>query len=409
MRTGVKARFLGGLLCVCWLAATAYAPPAGARQGVTEDYAPVVAEILERGDAALDAYGQETFEATGSTFSRLYFDVFEGSGMEFTLGLKDQSFMLRIESGFSQVISLSMRGAEAPAVEAAWARLRGDLLSAVERYSNPEATESFWGTALQSFLILFREGVEAMLVVAALVAYLRRSGYADKVPVIWHGVVWALLASGLAAWLLNVVFRVSGAGRETLEGFTVLGAAALLIYVSYWLFAKREAERWQAFIRDQMDKAMSRGSLMALGFVAFLAVFREGAETILFYQALIASVSGGMNPIWVGMGLATAVLAAVYVLVRFASLRLPLGLFFSLTAVLLFGMAFTFTGKGLLELQVSGLVPTTPVGGVPQISWLGVFPTRETLLGQTLVLCLLPLGWFWLRLGRQRVTARNEA
>ncbi|MET0091757.1 MAG: FTR1 family protein [Candidatus Thiodiazotropha sp.] len=246
-------------------------------------------------------------------------------------------------------------------------------------------------------MILFREGVEAMLVVAALAAYLRRSGYADKVNVIWTGVVTALLASVAAAWALTSLFQASGAQRETLEGVTMLIAAAALVYVSYWLFAKRETERWQAFIKHQMDKALSKGSLFTLGLVAFLAVFREGAETLLFYQALVAGSPGDANPIWLGMGLAAAVLVLVYLLIRLASIRLPLGLFFGATAVLLFGMAFVFTGKGLLELQVGGMVSATPLVGLPSVSWLGFFPTRETLLGQLLVLALLPLGWLWMK------------
>ncbi|MCG8426013.1 MAG: FTR1 family iron permease [Chromatiales bacterium] len=373
-----------------------------AQQGVTEDYGPVVAEIVERGEKAVASYTPDSAVVTGNEFSRLYFDVFESSGMEFTLGLKDQSFMLRIESGFSQMISLSMRGGEKSELEKVWSNLKRDLDIAVERYSSGGAVQTFWGLVLQSFLILFREGVEAMLVVAALTAYLRRSGYADKVKVIWHGVVWALVASVAAAWLLNSVFEATGAQRETMEGVTMLIAAAVLVYVSYWLFAKRETERWQAFIRDQMDRAIKRSSLFALGFVAFLAVFREGAETILFYQALMSGASD-YNAIWTGMGIAAVVLLVVYLLIRLASIRLPLGLFFGFTAVLLFAMAFVFTGKGILELQVGGLVPTTPVDGVPMVSWLGLFPTVETLLGQMLILAMLPLGWLWLKMNQKSV------
>ena len=373
-----------------------------AQQGVSEDYAPVVAEIVKRGDLAVQSYTHGNSVITGNEFSRLYFDVFEASGMEFTLGLKDQSLMLRIESGFSQMISLGMRGGEHAAIQTAWRKLKDDLHLAVEHYSSGGEAQSFWGLALQAFLILFREGVEAMLVVAALVTYLRRSGYADKVPVIWHGVGWALLASVAAAWMLSNVFKASGAQRETLEGATMLIAAAILVYVSYWLFAKRETARWQAFIRDRMDRAISRGSLFALGFVAFLAVFREGAETILFYQALISGATADLNAVWFGMGLAALTLIVVYLLIKLASIRLPLKLFFGFTAVLLFAMAFVFTGKGLLELQIVGLVPTTPIQGWPLISWLGLFPTHETLLGQMLVLAMLPLGWLWMKLNRRQ-------
>ncbi|HID46956.1 MAG TPA: FTR1 family iron permease [Chromatiaceae bacterium] len=381
---------------------------AGAAQQVTEDYGPVVAAMVERGDAAVAGYTPDQGVKLGNEFSRLYFDVFEGSGMEFTLGLKNESFMLKVESGFSQMISLGMQGSESEAVQQAWKKLKEALNTAVAKYSSGGAPIGFWGLVLQSFLILFREGVEAMLVVAALVAYLRRSGYADKVGVIWRGVALAVIASLAMAWVMNEVFQASGAGRETIEGVTMLIAAAVLVYVSYWLFAKRETERWQAFIKDQMDKAIGKGSLFALGFVAFLAVFREGAETLLFYQALIGSAQGQLNAVWVGMGFAAAMLAIVYVLIRLLSIRLPLGIFFGFTAALLFAMAFVFTGKGLLELQVGGQLATTPLEGWPMIPWAGVFPTRETMLGQALVLAVLPLGYAWMMLQGRRKAIEAE-
>lgn len=379
------------LVALLWFPAVA-----GAGQGVTENYGPVVAEIVERGDKAVAEYAPAAGVVAGNLFSRLYFDVFETSGMEFTLGLKDKSFMLQIESGFSLVISQSMRGENKEVVEKSWSDLKTKLDYAVQHYSSGEE-QSFWGKVMQSFVILFREGVEAMLVVAALVAYLRRSGYPDKVKVIWQGVVLALAASVGAAWLFNSLVEASGADQEAMEGLTMLLAAAVLIYVSYWLTAKRDADRWQAFIREKMDQAISRGSMFALGFVAFLAVFREGAETILFYQALLAGSNGPLTSVWVGMALAAVALVAVYLVVRLASIRLPIALFFGGTAILLYVMAFVFTGNGILELQVAGMVDTTSLEGWPMISWLGIFPTVETTAAQFLVLALLPVGWIWLK------------
>lgn len=395
----MQTRLLPVLSCLLWMLLVA--APLHAGQGVTENYGPVVAEIVKNGDQAIQEYAPARSTETGALLSRLYYGIFETSGMEFTLNLKNRAHMLKIESGFSQVISQAMRGASKADVERAWQGLRGDLEYAAAHYSSGEKEQGFWGRALQSFLILFREGVEAMLVVAALVAYLRRSGYADKVRVIWQAVGWALLASVGAAWVLHGALQASGASREALEGLTMLLAAGVLVYVSYWLTSKRDADRWQAFIRERMDQAVGRGSHFALGLVAFLAVFREGAETILFYQALMAGSPGRMDAIWSGMALAVAGLTVVYLLVNLASLRLPVGLFFRGTAVLLFAMALVFTGQGLLELQVSGLIRATRLEGWPMFSWLGIFPTLETVVGQGLVLALLPLGWLLLqRAGR---------
>ncbi len=374
-----------------------------AQQGVTENYGPVVKEIVDRGDRVIAAYDPANGVVASNELSRIYFDIFETSGMEFTLGLKDNALMLKIEAGFSQLISGTMRGSlDRPGAEKVWQEMKVDMAYAVEHYSSGEGEQSFWGRTFQSFLILFREGIEAMLVVAALVAYLRRSGFSDKVPVIWGGVGGAVVASVGAAWLLSSLFDTTGAGMEAIEGITMLIAVVVLIYVSWWLTAKRDADRWQAFIKEKMDRAIGSGSLFALGFAAFLAVFREGAETILFYQALIAGTSGEMGAIWTGMVLACVGLAGIYLVIRVASIRLPLSLFFGVTAVLLYAMAVVFTGQGILELQVSGMVPTNRIDGMPMISWLGVFPNRETLTGQAIVLALLPLGWIMVKMrGRQ--------
>lgn len=380
-----------------------WAIAAHAAQGLTEDYGPVVEAIVERGDKALDAYSPSSGVLTGNEFSRLYFDIFESSGMEFTLNLKDSAFMLKIESSFSLIISQCMKAEEKQVIEKSWKNLKINLDIAVEEYSSGGKATGFWGRVLQSFLILFREGVEAMLVVAALIAYLRRSGYPDKVKVIWLGVVAALFASAGAAWALNSLLKISGAGREAIEGVTMLIAVAVLLYVSFWLTAKSDADRWKAFIQDQMDDALGKGSMFALGFAAFLSVFREGAETILFYQALIGGITGSLNAVWVGMAIAVVCLLLVYGGVKFASLTLPIGIFFKGTAVLLFTMAFIFTGKGILELQVSGMIHTTGLDGWPMVAWLGVFPIVETMIAQALVLCIIPIGWGIMRFKRQKI------
>jgi len=390
------------LIALLLLSATLLPSLLSAAQGVTENYGPVVAEIIERGDIAVENYSPDDSVIAGNEFSRLYFDVFETSGMEFTLGLKDNAFMLQIESSFSLMISQSMRGEPKAELEKSWETMKVDLNYAVENYSSGDKVTSFWGRALQSFLILFREGVEAMLVVAALIAYLNRSGYADKIAYIRHGVIWALFASVGAAWALNSLFAASGSSREAMEGITMLIAAAVLIYVSFWLTAKKDADRWNAFIKDKIDKAVGRNNFLALGFVAFLAVFREGAETILFYQALIGGSAGQMNAIWTGIAIALVALSGVYIIIRFASIRLPLGIFFGATAIFLFAMAFVFTGQGILELQVSGVIHTTKLAGWPMISWLGIFPTLETVTGQTIILALIPGGWFWLKIKERK-------
>ncbi|GAB4355781.1 MAG: hypothetical protein Kow006_22440 [Gammaproteobacteria bacterium] len=363
------------------------------------DFSAVVERIATEGDAAVAAYRPESGADTADWFSDLYFDHFEGSGMEQAIGLRDPALKSRIESQFAAVIGAASRGDPARSVAGAWITLRESLI-ATERQFDQMGQEGFWTTLLQAFLILLREGFEAMLVVTALVAYLRKSGAGDKAGVVYQGVGWALAASLLTAYLLSAVFDISGAGQEGIEGITLLLASGVLFYVSYWLVSKREAARWQAYVQSRIDQALSRGSLFALGAAAFLAVYREGAETVLFYQALIAQSEGQATATAAGFFAAAVALVGIYLAMRLAAIRLPLGLFFTVTAALLYYLSVSFAGHGILELQEAGWLPITPVEGVPEIPWLGLFPTGEGLAVQGTLLLLLVPALIWWRLKR---------
>lgn len=355
------------------------------------DFEAPVTAIIERGDAALVAYTQNTALETGNEFSRLYFDIFEGSGMEFALGIEDTAAMMAIEAGFGDLISFSMKADDKAILDEEWALQKSRLQVALETHQSNVV--SWWGSVLQSFFILLREGFEAMLVVMALVTYLRRGGAADKVHIVWQGVIYALVASALTAWALHSLIEVSGAAREAIEGATMLLAAILLFYVSYWLLAKSQADRWSAFIRGKVEGAISTGSVVTLGFTAFLAVYREGAETILFYQALLAGSGSQVDAVMLGFGLAAVALLILYLVMRVATVRVPIALFFSLTALFLFIMAFIFAGKGIFELQMAGWITATPLAWAPLMSSIGVFPRAEPLLVQAILLIAAIAAW----------------
>ncbi len=359
------------------------------------DFHAVVGELTRQGDQILAGYRPENGMDTADAISGLYFDIFEGSGMEAAIGMQDPGLKSELESRFSKIIGLASRERAADQVVVAWQQLRTHLQQVAD--ARQPTGEDFWGLLVQAFLILLREGFEAMLVITALVAYLRRQGAGGQVRVVYHGTFWALLASLVTAWLFSVVLQISGAGREALEGVTMLLAAGVLFYVSYWLISKSEAARWQAFIHARINSALSRGSTFALGLAAFLAVYREGAETVLFYQALNGQANGQWWPLLAGFGLAAASLLLLYRLMQAASFRLPIGLFFTLTAVLLYYLSVTFAGNGVLELQEAGWLGITPIDGVARISWLGLYPTLETLTAQLLLIIPLPLAiaWWW--------------
>ena len=365
------------------------------------DFPTVIRQIETAGEAALSRYNPTKGDETGDQFSDIYFDIFEQSGMETAIGLIDPDRKTVLETLFSQAIGKANKGASKHEVAIAWNKL---IISLKTAPTTPtDKTGNFWALALQSFLILLREGFEAILVVTALIAYLRRSGNDEKVRFIWQGVGSALVFSLATAWLLSAVIKVSGQGKEALEGMTMLVASAVLFYVSYWMIAKSQADRWQAYVRGQIDRAMAGNRVFALAFAAFLAVYREGAETVLFYQALMAGNDNQGTAILGGFVAALTALGGVYYVMRTASLKLPLGLFFTVTAILLYYLSITFAGKGILELQEARWISITPLNGVPSIFWLGIFPTVESLAAQAVLIAPIPLAWWWIRKGKNTV------
>ncbi|MCV6611670.1 MAG: FTR1 family iron permease [Amphritea sp.] len=364
------------------------------------DYPLVMQQLIARGDDAAERYDPAQSILFGNEFSQLYFGGFESAGLEFAVGQADQETMLQIEISFTRLINSAVKAEPKEIVQQRWELLR-EQLEVAPMISNKDA--GFWEITIQSLLILLREGVEALLVIGALIAYLRKAGAADKVSLIWIGAGAALVASVITAWLLQGFIQNSGAAKETLEGVTMFVAAALLSYVSVWLYARREMQQWQGFIHDKLGDAVTSGSLWAIISVAFFAVYREGAETILFYQALISDADGAYDAIATGFGLAALGLVGIYVLIFLLSVRLPLKQFFTGTAGLLYILSVIFAGKATLELQVSGWIGNTWLEGFPTISWLGVFPSVESLSAQLLLLTLPLLGWLVIRSRQQAV------
>ena len=241
---------------------------------------------------------------------------------------------------------------------------------------------------MQSFLIILREGFEAILVVGAVVAFLLKTGHRERLRSIWVGVVLALLASAATAVVLRTILAAIPASQEIIEGVTLLVAVCVLFSVSYWLISRVEAAKWQQFIREKVNDALSHGGGRALAFVAFLAVYREGAETALFYQALFNGSSQTVMPISLGIVAGFAALAIIFTLFYRYGVRIPLRPFFSVTSVLLYFMAFVFAGKGINELQEGGAVPMSVIPGLGTVDALGLYPTWQTVTAQLLLIGL---------------------
>jgi high-affinity iron transporter len=319
----------------------------------------------EAGDLAFDAYlAFEPLEARART--------------------RDPGLVAAVERQFADFKG-AVRGSDFRGAERARNTIEAQLPSILALTRAPSGG---WATFFQSFLIILREGFEAILVIGAICAFLLKTGNRARLPSIWTGTALGVVASAATAIVLQTLLRSMPASREIIEGATMLVAVAVLFSVSYWLISKVEAARWQQFIRDKVTNALQHGGGSALAFVAFLAVYREGAETALFYQALFAEGRDAIGPIVLGIVAGGAALAVVFTLFYRYGVRIPLRPFFAVTSVVLYYMAFVFAGKGIRELQEGNVIPITTLPGFPSIDAMGIYNTVETLLAQLLLVVL---------------------
>lgn len=351
----------------------------GAAAPQARDWTKAGGELKLAFAEAARRYGRGEADQAVQAVQDAYFDLFEASGLEAAIGARDAAAKAEIEAGFGLVIA-KMRG-RAPAAELPWAALDG----AVERALRPlsKGADSPWAIFLYSLTIILREGIEAILIVTMITAYLIKTGHRDKLRVIYNGCASAVAASALTAFVVKWALRASSASQEALEGATMLLAAAVLFSVSYWLISKLEARKWTAFIHDKIGGSLSSNSLRALWFAAFLAVYREGAETVLFYQALASGSTGaGITAAAGGFAVGCAALAAFFLAMRRGALKVPLKPFFLLTGSMLYLMAVVFAGKGIMELASAKAFVPTLVPGAPTVPLLGLYPYVQTLLPQ---------------------------
>ena len=254
----------------------------------------------------------------------------------------------------------------------------------------PEAASEI-STFLGAFTILLREGIEAILVVIAMIAFVKKSQRSEVLPYIHGGWIAALFA-GVATWVVATYFvSISGASREMTEGIGALLAAVILVSVGIWMHGKSQAEEWRRYIQEKMGKALSRGSAWFLFGLAFVVVYREAFETILFYAALWNPQSSGI--ILAGALSAVALLALIaWAMLRY-SRKLPITQFFRYSAILIAILALILAGKGVGAFQEAGVLSATFIAGLPRLAELGFFPTVETIGAQLLTLLALIAGF----------------
>lgn len=342
---------------------------------------------------SVEAYRQGKPREAQELAASSYLDAFEPA--EAALDAMDRGLRMSVEAEMTRYRALLRAGAPKPEVEAQAAKIAGLLERAEQTLAADGLPAS--ATFLSAFVILAREGLEAILVVAALYALLARAGRRDALAYLHGGWILALLLGGLTWLVASYVVSVSGATREVTEGVSALVAAAILLYVGFWMHGKSQARQWQAYLNQRLAGALAGRTLWALAFVSFLAVYREVFETVLFYEALAAQAGpAGRMPLWAGFGTAALVLLVLGTLIVRGSVRLPFGLFFGASGILLGLLSVVLAGKGIAALQEAGWIPVHQVA-FPSAPLIGLYPNLQSLLLQAALLLVIVAGFAYVR------------
>lgn len=322
----------------------------------------------------------------------VYLDIFEASGMENKIGAVDSGLKLKIESLFSKGVALIKASADKKELEATFNDLEQLIANSVDKIQDSTPYSLFiWALG-----IILREGLEALIIVVAIVSYLIQSGNAHRLSIAYNALFTGVILSFITAFGVSWLFKENaGQSRELIEGITMLIAVLLLFYVGFWLLSNAQNKKWANFIKQGAIEAISNNSAKTLWITVFLAVYREGAETVLFYQALLfdAKTSTDFSAIFGGLGLGILILIILYFLLKAGAIRIPIKQFFYITSYIIFYMVFVFTGKGIAEL-IEGkiIIPSLIPMNFEPILWLGIYPYYETLIPQFIVLILLIIG-----------------
>lgn len=351
------------------------------------------------------AYGAGRSDEAYRLAVSAYLDGFEL--IETRLDLVDHDLMKSIEAAMGDLRHAIRQGAAPEEVNGQYLALRGSLEQARRALGGGGAIAPFIA-ATSSGAILLREGAEAVLVIAALIAFLRKSGRAGAIRYIHAGWVVAVLLGIALWWVASAVIEISGAGREATEGVVALLAAAMLIYVGYWLHDTMHAKRWKSYLHDRVDGVSSDGQLWLLTMIAFAAAFREVFETVLFYQALALEAGPGSGPYLLAGGAAGLLLLIIVAFLIFHfSMRLPMRLFFGVNALILVVLSLVIAGKGIASLQEAGYIPVDRVS-LPEWNVIGLYANWESLGVQILMLGLIAGLLLVSRLRTQRVLSSQQ-
>ena len=369
---------------------------------VLDSWTGIVKKMEVHLNNAYDLYTQGKSKEAYDEVNVAYFRFYESKGMEkITMGYLSGARKTTVENAFYEYRRNVYSDKDNEMVKAHKdkliamlyhdaAELDGTLDESGSETANT-AQSAVVATFISCFVLVLREGLEAILVIAAIIAYLVKTGKKKYIMSVYVGALGGILVSILLAFLFGAVAGAqSGIAQEVFEGIGMFVAVIVLFYVSNWMLSKSETEAWERYIHKKVEASVSTGNKWVLIFAAFIAVAREGAELILFFQGVPVHGTSGRNAMILAIVLSAVVLIAVFLVFRFLTVRLPLKPFFLVTSVLMYAMCFSFTGKGVSELQAAGVVNKTVIPWMGfEMDFLGIYATYESLIPQIIVLAVI--------------------
>ena len=247
---------------------------------------------------------------------------------------------------------------------------------------------------ISSFSIIFREGLEAVLILGAIITYLEASRNHKFKKYVHYGIGLAIGATAVTWVIASYIIEISGANRELIEAIAALSATAVLFYVSFWILNKIEHKRWMEFVKAKVFQASAAGGTSVFIMLSFFTVYREGFETVLFYQAMFSFAK--YMELYVGLGFILGIVSLLGIYFGFRKLgkRLPLRALFGLTMGIGAYLSIAFLGNAIREFQVLDFIPyTSMLGTIPRLdinvaTMTGIYPTLETTVGQIVLLAV---------------------
>lgn len=345
--------------------------------------------IRERLEETLLHYSRGDIQSAHASARSAYLDSYES--VEIPLRAINPDFTLEVEYQFATLRNLIKQ--EAPQEEIQ------DIIIGIRRNLD-ESERIVTGTGeiapaiafTSSFAVIFREGLESVLILGAVLTYLEASRNTKFKPYVYYGIVAAIAATAITWFVASYIVDVSGASRELVQAVAALSATAVLFYVSFWILNKIEHKKWMEFVKAKVWQAGATGGFMVFVMLSFFTVYREGFETVLFYQAMFGFAK--YMELFVALGFVIGIISllGLFFIMRKLGKRLPLRVLFGLTMGIGAYLSIAFLGNAIRELQILEIIPyTSMIGIIPRLdinmaAMTGIYPTLETLIGQLILL-----------------------